>query len=29
MAGGMAWAAVGVVVSQFFNDDHAHALVST
>lgn len=26
---GMAWAAVGVVISQFFNDDHAHALIST
>jgi undecaprenyl-diphosphatase len=26
---GMAWAAVGVVIAQFFNDDHAHALAST
>lgn len=26
---GTAWAAVGVVIAQFFNDDHAHALAST
>lgn len=26
---GMAWAAVGVVIAQFFNDDHVHAIAST